>query len=313
MSDESLEHVPVLLKEVMDLVITDKNGIYFDGTLGDGGYTRKLWDTIGTKGKVISVDWDEKSILQVDNWLVPAYSENRRFIHRANFCEIGDILKNHRIEAVHGIVLDIGLSSRQLNDPDRGFSYRYDSPLDMRMDNRLPDSVFELLSKRTENDLRSIFFKYGEEKRSARLANIIVRERINKPIRSTSDLVTLMKKHWRPRFFTKSASRIFQALRIAVNRELDNLERFLDICWDFMLPGGRIAVISYHSLEDRIVKNTFRNHENPCICHNDAPVCQCGNIPDAKIITRKPVRPDAEEVAANPRSRSAKLRVAEKI
>lgn len=313
MKSEPSVHIPVLLREIINLLVTDTNGIYFDGTLGDGGYTRALLKELDSQGRVIAVDWDEKSVEYSKKWALSETRRGRLSIHRANFCKIKEVLSIDKISAVNGIVLDLGLSSRQLDTGERGFSHRLDGPLDMRMDNRLTDSVSHIVSKYSEKDLKEIFFKYGEERGSAKLARIIIRERQRQTIVTTNDLVTIMKKYWRPKFFVKSASRIFQALRIAVNHELENLEKFLEICWDLLLPGGKIAVVSYHSLEDRIVKNVYRKHEDPCICHRQVPVCQCGKIPDAKIITKKPVRASSEEKIINPRSRSAKLRVAEKI
>jgi len=311
MNPEPPEHKPVLLQEVLRLVVTDRKGTYFDGTLGDGGHTRALLEKLDPEGRVIAADWDSKSIAFAKQW-APKYGE-RVSVHHNNFCNISKILFSHTIDAVHGIVLDLGLSSRQIHDTERGFSYRADAPLDMRMDTRFSETAADILNKATEEELKKIFFHYGEEKRSASLAGIILQQRQRHPLKTTFDLVSLMKKKWRPKYYTKSASRIFQALRIAVNRELDNLERFLELCWNMLLTGGRIGIISYHSLEDRIVKTAFRRHENPCICPKNIPVCQCGRVPDAKIVTRRPVRPSEEEIAHNPRARSAKLRVAEKI
>lgn len=311
MNSEPPEHKPVLLQEVLRLVVTDRKGMYFDGTLGDGGYTRAILEKLDSDGRVIAADWDSKAIAFAKQW-APEYGE-RVSVHHNNFCNIDKILFSHTLDAVHGIVLDLGLSSRQIQDTKRGFSYRADGPLDMRMDTRFSETASEILNKAAEGELKKIFFHYGEERRSSSLAGIIIRERQRRPLKTTFDLVELMKKKWRPKYYTKSASRIFQALRIAVNRELDNLERFLDICWHLLLTGGRIAVISYHSLEDRMVKTAFRRHENSCICPNDIPICQCERVPDAKIVTRKPVRPSEEEITHNPRARSAKLRVAEKI
>lgn len=311
MNSEPPEHIPVLLQEVLRLIVTDKKGIYFDGTLGDGGYTQAILEKLDSQGRVIAADWDSKTIAFAKQW-TPKYGE-RVSVHHNNFSDIKKILFSHTIDAVHGIVLDVGLSSRQIEDTKRGFSYRTDAPLDMRMDTRFSETAADILNKTAESELKKIFFRYGEEKWSASLAGIIARERRRRPLKTTFDLVELMKKKWRPKYYTKSASRIFQALRIAVNRELDNLEQFLELCWDLLLTGGRIGIISYHSLEDRIVKTAFRRHENPCICPNDMPVCQCGRVPDVKIITRRPVCPSGEEISRNSRARSAKLRVAEKI
>ena len=311
MTSVPVEHTPVLLHEVIELLVADRKGTYYDGTLGDGGYTRSLLAHLNSEGRVIASDWDAEAIHYAGEW-APAFGR-RLSVHHGDFCDIHGILSALNIKAVNGMVLDLGLSSRQLNVPERGFSYRTDGPLDMRMDNRRRESAMDVVNKISEGGLKKIFFEYGEERRSASLARIIIRERRRSPITTTFDLAVLMKKHWRPRYYTKSASRIFQSLRIAVNRELDNLELFLDICWQWLHPRGRIAVVTYHSLEDRLVKTAFRRHENPCICPKEAPMCQCGRIPDAIIITRKPARPSAGEIARNPRARSAKLRVAEKL
>jgi len=311
MNVEPPEHVPVLLQEVLQLVVTNIKGTYFDGTLGDGGYTKALLNKLDPEGRVVASDWDSRAVAFAEQW-APGYGA-RLSVNHNNFCNIGDILSSYAIDAVDGIVLDLGLSSRQIQDASRGFSYRADGPLDMRMDCRLSGTASDILNKAAEYELKRIFFHFGEERRSASLAGIIVRERQHRPLKTTFDLVSLMKKKWRPKYYTKSASRIFQALRIAVNRELNNLERFLDVCWNSLLTSRRIAVISYHSLEDRIVKTAFRRHENPCICPKDIPFCLCKRVPDAKIITRRPIRPSGEEIAHNPRARSARLRVAEKI
>lgn len=307
----SSTHIPVLLKEALDLLITDADGIYFDGTLGDGGYTRGLLEELGSAGRVVAADWDEQAIAFADTWRHKV--KNRISIYHSNFCSLSEILRQEGMQSVSGIVLDLGLSSRQIDDAERGFSYRREAPLDMRMDMRLTTTARDILKTASEQELAQIFFMYGEEKRSRLLARIIIEERSRRSFTTTFDLIDIMKKQWRPAHFTKSASRIFQALRIAVNRELDNLERFLEDCWQFVVPGGRVAIVSYHSLEDRIVKTAFRNHSNPCVCPKNVPVCQCGRTPDVRVITKRPITPSCEEIFANPHSRSAKLRAAEKI
>ncbi len=311
MNSEAIEHIPVLVNEIMAMLITDKNGIYLDGTLGDGGYSRVLLEKLDSSGRVIATDWDDSSVRFADQWK-NEYGD-RLDVHRANFSDMPRILESAAISAVQGIVLDLGLSSRQLDAPERGFSYRFDGPLTMNMDSNAGNTAFDLINTASWDELKKIFLKFGEERRSGALATIITREREKKAISTTFELVGIMQKYWRPRHFTKSASRIFQALRIAVNHELESLEMFLESCWKFLVQGGRIAVVSYHSLEDRIVKQTFRQHEYPCICPRDFPECRCGKIADAKVLTKRPVYPSEEEITRNSRARSARLRVAEKI
>jgi len=311
MTSPSQEHIPVLMVKVLQWLITDENGVYFDGTLGDGGHSRAISRMLGQNGRVIAADWDRRAVQYAETWLQP-FGASIAVFHQ-NFCNIAAILKSAHIDTISGILLDLGLSSRQLEDAERGFSYRHAGPLDMRMDDRLTVDAFHFINNAPAQELRTVFFRYGEERDAARLVKIIIRERAKSPVATTADLTALMKRYWRPKNFVKSASRIFQALRIAVNRELENLERFLDECWQWLAPGGRIAIISYHSLEDRMVKQAFKKHENPCICPRDFPVCRCGRKPDARILTRKPIKPSPEEIDNNPRARSAKLRIAEKV
>ena len=311
MNSEAIEHIPVLVNETMALLITDKNGIYFDGTLGDGGYSRVLLDKLGSSGRVIATDLDNSSVQFADQWK-NKYGD-RLDVHRANFSDMPRILESAAISAVQGIVLDLGLSSRQLNTPDRGFSYRSDGPLIMNMKSNAGNTASDFINTASRDELKKIFLEFGEERRSGALATIITREREKKAITTTFELVGIMQKYWQPRHFTKSASRIFQALRIAVNHELENLELFLESCWKYLVQGGRIGVVSYHSLEDRIVKQAFRQRENPCICPRDFPECRCGKVADVKILTKRPVYPSEEEITRNSRARSAKLRVAEKL
>lgn len=304
------KHVPVLTAQVLLWLITDKKGVYFDGTMGDGGHSRAIAGKLEPPGRVVAADCDLNAIRHSDLWLKPG---DRITIYHNNFRNIKDILRASGVNSLNGILLDLGLSSRQLDDPDRGFSYRFDCSLDMRMDGRIRENALQIINKYSEKELRDIFFEFGEERRSSYLAKIIVRERVKEPILTTGTFVEIMQKFWRPRYFAKSASRIFQALRIAVNKELENLEIFLDDCWDILVPGGRIVIISYHSLEDRIVKQVFKKHENPCECPPEIPVCACGKKPDAKILTKRIVIPSRLEIENNSRARSAKLRAVEKI
>jgi len=304
-------HVPVMIYQVLHWLITDRDGIYFDGTLGDGGHARAVARLLNPGGKVIATDWDRHAVEHAETWRQPLHAPVS--VYHASFGKIAGVLRAAGVDTVHGILLDLGMSSRQLDNAQRGFSYLTDGPLDMRMDQRLPGQAYDIINRSSADELKNIFYRYGEEKRSSLLAKIIVEVRKKQPITTTEDLIEVMKKRWRPAHFSKSASRIFQALRIAVNNELDILEKFLEECWDLLVPRGRIVVISYHSLEDRIVKQSFKKHENPCICPKEFPVCQCGLKADAKILTKKVIKPALEEIERNPRARSAKMRVAEKI
>jgi 16S rRNA (cytosine1402-N4)-methyltransferase len=304
------KHVPVLTNHVLLWMITDKKGVYFDGTMGDGGHTRAIAEKLEPPGRVVATDCDINAIRHSDLWLKPG---DRIKIFHNNFRNIKDIIQASGEKSLSGILLDLGLSSRQLDDPERGFSYRFESALDMRMDNRIRENALQIINKYSEKELRDIFFNFGEENRSSYLAKIIVRERVKEPILTTEAFVEIMQKFWRPKYFTKSASRIFQALRIAVNKELENLEIFLNDCWNLLVPGGRMVIISYHSLEDRMVKQAFRKHAHPCECPQEIPVCVCGKKPDAKILSRKIVVPSRLEIESNSRARSAKLRAVEKI
>lgn len=304
-------HVPVMLKTVLHWLISNRNGVYFDGTLGDGGHTRAIAGELTSAGQVISVDWDNEAIEHARTWH-PGF-EDRVTLFRSSFREMPSILLRSGVPKVSGILLDLGLSSRQLDDRNRGFSHRFDGALDMRMDDRIETQAYQLLNECSVEELTEIFRNYGEEKRSASLARKIIKARETGPVNSTNRLIEIMQNYWKPAHFVKSASRIFQALRIAVNRELEVLEHFLENCWNWLAPGGRIVIISYHSLEDRLVKNTFRQHENPCSCPKEFPVCICGLVPDAKVLTKRAVKPTEDEIALNSRARSAVLRAAEKI
>ncbi len=311
MNPDEAVHVPVMLQEVIEFLITDASGVYFDGTLGDGGYSRTILDRIDKPGIVLATDLDKNAIEFSNEW-AGEYS-GRLNIFNCNFSQIDSVMTDSGFNRLNGIIIDLGLSTRQLDDPDRGFSYRFSGPLDMSFDPEADVSAEEILNTYTFEQLREIFFKYGEEHRSSYLAKLIIEHREKEQFKSADQLINLMRKRWKPAHFAKSASRIFQALRIAVNNELDSLKKFLKASWEYLVPGGRLVVVSYHSLEDRIVKTFFKDLSNPCICAIEAPICICNKTATARILTKKPLLPTEKEVQENTRARSAKLRAAEKI
>jgi 16S rRNA (cytosine1402-N4)-methyltransferase len=307
----NFQHIPVLLKETLDYLKPKPGGIYVDGTMGGGGHSQEIIKRIFPSGLVIGIDRDPAAFKAASERL-EAWSECFTPIH-GNYVDIGDILKKLNIEAVDGILLDLGVSSHQLDTPERGFSYHEDVRLDMRMDTTQDYSAYNLVNQATQQELAKIIWSYGEERWAKRIAAFIVE---NRPLETTSQLVEVIKKAVPAsarRNGPHPARRTFQALRIAVNQELTLLEEALTNAVEVLRPGGRLCVITFHSLEDRIVKNTFRNLKDPCTCPPDVPVCICGKTPVVDIITRKPVVPGQEELDANPRARSAKLRVCQKL
>ena len=307
-------HRPVLKKEAIANLKIKKSGIYVDATLGEGGHAEGILRKLGPKGCLVGIDWDEEAIEQARRRL-SSFRKQVIFV-RENYKELPGILKQLKIAKIDGILLDLGVSSLQLESRHRGFSFRLPSLLDMRMDRRKKLKAGNLINKLSENDLKKIFFQFGEERYSKRIAKRIVQARKMKPVETTLELAEIVKAAFpgRNRFQRiHPATRIFQALRIAVNRELDNLRVFLEESICFLNKGGRIAVISYHSLEDRIVKRFFKDSAKTCLCPQDFPVCRCEIHPQLKIITARPVKPEENEIKSNPRSRSAKLRIAEKI
>lgn len=306
-------HVSVLLHECIDALCLKPDGIYVDGTAGGGGHSFEIARRL-TTGKLIAIDQDEAAIQAAGARLAPL--GERAVVVRNNFCHVDDVLRMLHIDRIDGILLDLGVSSYQLDTPERGFSYMADAPLDMRMDDRKEKSAYDVVNTYSENQLRRILFEYGEEKFAGRIAQRIVRAREVAPIRTTGELVALIKEAI-PAAAREGghhpAKRSFQAIRIEVNGELDVIRPALDAAMERLNPGGRMAVITFHSLEDRIVKTTFADMASGCTCPKSLPVCVCGKKPRVRIITRKPILPSDEEAEINPRSRSAKLRVAEKI
>ena len=306
-------HVPVLLHECVEGLKIDPTGIYVDGTLGRGGHSEAVAERL-TTGLLLGIDRDETAIAQAGERLRP-FGRRVRLVH-GNFRDIGAILDGQGIDRADGMLFDLGVSSPQLDDAARGFSYMTDAPLDMRMDRTAALSAFYVVNCWDEAELRRIFFEYGEERYSARIAAAIVKSRAQREIGTTLELVEVIKAAMPAAALREKqhpAKRCFQAIRIAVNDELGALREMLDTAMDRLKPGGRIAVISFHSLEDRIVKTAIRARENGCTCPPGLPVCVCGFRQTMRSVTRKPITPSQRELEENPRSRSAKLRIAERI
>lgn len=298
------EHVSVLYQEALDALNITAQGLYIDGTLGAGGHTRGIMER---GGRVLAFDWDDEAISFAQEQL-DSFGDQVQFVH-ASYGEMGQRAPEAGFAQVDGVLLDLGLSSRQLDNPQRGFSFRFDAPLDMRFDKRRSTTAADLVNTLSESDLADIFWRYGDEKRSRRYARVIV---ANRPITTTTELADLIAAQAPKGRRIHPATKVFQALRIAVNGELDALATGLDGAVDLLKPGGRLAVISFHSLEDRYVKNLFRDLSQEQIWPANAPEPDPNWRPILQRITRKPIVPSADEVSQNPRSRSAKLRVAEK-
>lgn len=302
-------HRPVLLDETLDALAVRPDGTYLDGTAGGGGHSFAIASRL-TSGRLIALDQDPDAIKQASARLsgLPAT------VVRENFRFMGRALDNLGIDTVDGILLDIGVSSHQLDEPERGFSYHHEAPLDMRMSQE-GETAADLLMRLSEQELSDIFFRFGEEKFSRRIAASIVNRRESEPITTTLQLAELIKAAYpaAARRDGHPARRVFQALRIAVNGELDCLNDALDAAFDRLSIGGRLAVITFHSLEDRMVKQRFAEWCTGCTCPKEFPVCVCGNTPRGRLVLRKPAEAGERELAENPRSRSAKLRCIERL
>lgn len=306
-------HQSVLLKECVRYLHIDPAGTYVDGTLGLGGHAEAILRRL-TRGRLIGIDRDGTAVEAARERLRP-YAENAILL-KGNFGQLGEILDELGIEKVNGMLFDLGVSSPQLEDAERGFSYMQDARLDMRMDRETSLTAEEILNTWSEAELRSVFWRYGEERYSGRIAEAVVRAREKAPVETTGQLVEIIRRTLPASALREKqhpAKRCFQALRIAVNNELEELERMLAEAPDRLLPGGRLLVISFQSLEDRMVKEAIRSRENGCTCPPDFPVCTCGFVKTLQSVTRKPVVPTEGEVAANPRARSARLRIAERV
>ena len=305
-------HQPVLLTECIEGLAIRPDGIYVDGTLGRAGHSREIAKRL-TTGRFLCIDRDQAAIDAAEERLAP-WRDRVTLIH-SNFDRLGDILREEGIAGVDGMLFDLGVSSPQLDDPARGFSYMHDAPLDMRMDASAPLTAREVVNGWSYEELRRILFDFGEERYAPAIAKAICRRREEKPIETTVELVEVIKSAMPPAALREKqhpAKRSFQAIRIAVNGELDALEPMLEAGADALTPGGRLAVITFHSLEDRIVKRTLQRLATGCTCPKEFPVCVCGKKPKLKLVNRKPIVSTPEELEENPRARSAKLRIAER-
>ena len=307
-------HTPVMLEKVLQSLRCKPGGIYVDGTLGGGGHARAILENTAPDGLLIGLDRDDDALLESEKRLQPF--GQRKILIKGNFADIGEILTNLNIRKVDGILLDLGVSSHQLDTADRGFSFSLDAPLDMRMDQSSRYRAYDLVNLSPEKELRKVIRDYGEEPMAGRIARAILAKRASAPIRTTIELADVVCRAVRRQGVRKKvhpATRTFQAIRIAVNQELSNLSTAMDAGIDQLGQGGRFSIISFHSLEDRIVKETFRSWEGRCQCPPGLPVCQCQREAKLRVLTRKPLRPEAGESETNPRARSARLRTAEKI
>jgi len=309
----NFEHIPVLLDEVIEGLKIKENGIYVDGTLGGAGHSKQIVKRL-KGGKLIGIDQDLNAIKKAKAELTS--SDDRVIIVHDNFINLVSVLDRLDIGEIDGVLLDLGVSSHQLDEGERGFSYQTDATLDMRMDRTQNLSAWDVVNKYNEGELERILWDYGEEKWAKRIAQFIVNERKTSPIDTTFELVTVIKKAI-PKGARQTghhpAKKTFQAIRIEVNRELEILKEAIVKANSRLKKGGRICIITFHSLEDRIVKETFRELNKDCICPKEFPVCMCDKKRELKIITRKPILPSKEEIENNPRSRSAKLRIGEKV
>lgn len=306
-------HTSVLLQETLEALKIRPGGIYMDGTLGGGGHSYEIAARLGEGGRLIGIDQDQAAIEAAGKRLAP-FAEKVTIV-RSNYCHAGEVLKDLQIKGLDGILLDLGVSSYQLDTLERGFSYKYDTALDMRMDTRQDLTARDIVNGCTESELFHIIRDYGEDKFAKNIAKHIVRARQEGPIERTGELNEIIRAAI-PAKMRKAgghpSKKTFQAIRIACNRELEVLQEALENFIDYLNPGGRFCVITFHSLEDRMVKAAFRKNENPCTCPPDFPVCVCGSSSRGRVITRRPILPGEEELAVNKRSRSAKLRVFEK-
>ena len=309
-----MEHISVLRDECIEYLDIKPDGVYVDGTLGLGGHSEAILKHLGPGGRLVSIDRDDRALEFAGKRLAPFGEKSIRV--KGNFADIGSILDELGIPQVDGMMFDLGVSSPQLDDAGRGFSYMKDAPLDMRMDERAPLTAWEVVNRWSEEELRSILWKYGEERYSGRIAAAIVRRRAAEPIEGTLELAEIIRGAMPAAALREKqhpAKRSFQAIRIAVNDELGSLEQMLQQAENRLAPGGRLLVISFHSLEDRMVKEAIRAREDGCRCPPEFPVCICGFVPTLRSVTRKPVAPSQAEVDRNPRARSARLRIAERI
>lgn len=301
-------HIPVMVNESLDLLIKKKGGKYFDGTLGFGGHSSEILKRLNSKGVLVSTDVDSSAF----EYCRKRFENDKRVrLYNFNFSMIDVIAKLESLMFFDGVIADLGVSSYQLDNASSGFTYSVDAPLDLRMDKKLKTTAADIINSFDEKELAKIIFKFGEEKKSRRIAHQIVISRRKRSVKTSSDLKKIIEEITPQKYLVKTLSRVFQALRIYINAEMENLKQFLNNSMKVLKSGSRIVVISYHSLEDRIVKEFFKYEELDCICPKDAPVCTCHKESTLKILTRKPIVPSIDEVKSNKRARSAKLRAAE--
>ncbi len=305
-------HHPVMVNEVIASLMTDPNGIYVDGTVGSGGHSEAIGRKLSSRGRLICLDWDPEAF-SLSCKRLSVFGDKITAI-RANYADMGECLGGLGIEKVHGILLDLGVSSYQLDHSGRGFSFNRDEPLDMRMDPAKEVTAFQVINTFSLKEIKILLKTYGEEKRAGFIATAIERERKKRPIKSSRQLAELVRQTLPPpRFGGKDpVTRSFQALRITVNKEIENLTRFLNNVPFHIVKGGRLVVLSYHSIEDRMVKRAMANWEKACICPPDLPECACGKVALFKRIQKKGIKPSKAEITHNPRARSATLRAAER-
>ena len=307
------QHKSVLLEETIEGLHIRPDGTYVDGTLGGGGHAYEIVKRLGDKGSIIGIDQDAAAI-EAAGIRLKDFGEKVTIV-RSNYCEMKSQLQKLGIDRVDGIILDLGVSSYQLDTAERGFSYREDAPLDMRMDTRQERTARDIVNDYSEMELYRVIRDYGEDKFAKNIAKHIVAARSKAPIETTGQLSGIIRQSIPMKYQKMSghpAKRTFQAIRIELNRELDVLKDSLDDMIDLLNPGGRLCIITFHSLEDRIVKSAFRKNEHPCTCPPDFPVCVCGKVSKGKVITKKPILPTKEEQEYNSRSKSAKLRIFER-
>lgn len=308
----TFSHYSVLLQETITNLNIKADGVYVDGTLGGGGHALEVAKCLSKGGRLFGIDQDDAA-LQAAEERLSAYKDRVTLV-RSNYCNIREALAQYGVEQVDGIVLDLGVSSYQLDTEERGFSYRFDTKLDMRMDRRQTLTAEMIVNRYTESELFRIIRDYGEEQFAKNIAKHIVRFREEKPIETTGELNEIIKAAIPAKMRQNGhpSKRTFQAIRIECNRELEVLRDSLDTMIEMLAPGGRLCIITFHSLEDRLVKAAFKRQENPCTCPPEFPVCVCGKKPQGRVVTKKPILPSEEELQENSRSKSAKLRVFEK-
>lgn len=314
MNSKSFHHISILLDACLDALCIRPNGVYLDATLGGAGHSLALAERLGPGGRLICTDRDNEALANAEIRLAPV--RDRVTLVKSDFRNLDQVLASQGLSGVDGILFDLGVSSPQLDEAERGFSYMQDAPLDMRMDRQQSLTAYEVVNTWSREDIRKILFEYGEERYAPLIAAAIERSRAQKPIETTRELVDIIRAAMPAtarREKQHPAKRSFQAIRIAVNDELGAVREAMGKAVDALNPGGRLAVITFHSLEDRIVKDVFRQAAQGCTCPPDFPVCVCGKKPRVKLIGRKPILPSAQEVQENARARSAKLRVCEKL